>query len=46
MRFVRIRARQLSTIIDIYGDLVKRQDLVEIFVEDSNTRRMLQVRQT
>jgi DNA mismatch repair protein MSH2 len=29
--------------IDASGDVVRRQDLVEMFVEDSNTRRTLQV---
>ena len=37
--------RRLGTLIvtDAYGDLVRRQDLVEMFVEDANTRRTLQV---
>lgn len=37
---------QPPTTIDANDDLVKRQDLVETFVEDSNARRMLQVGQT
>lgn len=37
---------QLPTTIDAHDDLVKRQDLVETFVEDSNARRTLQVGQT
>ena len=37
--------RRLGTLIatDASGDLVRRQDLVEMFVVDSNTRRTLQV---
>jgi DNA mismatch repair protein MSH2 len=37
--------RRLGTLVatNIPGDLVRRQDLVEMFVEDSNTRRTLQV---
>jgi DNA mismatch repair protein MSH2 len=34
------------SIIDAYNGSVKRQDLVETFVEDSNARRTLQVGQT
>ena len=33
-------------VINIHDDSVKRQDLVETFVEDSNARRTLQVGQT
>ena len=44
MRSVRIRTGHVSTFIDVYNYLVKRQDLVETFVEDSDARRTLQVR--
>ena len=45
MRFVRIWAGHVSMAIDVCAYQVKRQDLVEIFVEDSDARRTLQVGQ-
>jgi hypothetical protein len=42
MRSVRIQTGHIYTIIDVYH-LVKRQDLVETFVEGSDARRTLQV---
>ena len=46
MRSVRIWAGHTYTAIDVHGYQVKRQDLVETFVEDSDARRTLQVGQT
>jgi hypothetical protein len=46
MRSVRIWAGHIFTAIDAYGHEVKRQDLVETFVEDSDARRTLQVGQS
>jgi DNA mismatch repair protein MSH2 len=38
-----LRRLGILTTTNVPGDPVRRQDLVEMFVEDSNTRRTLQV---
>lgn len=46
MKSVRIWTGHVYLAIDVYYYQVKRQDLVEIFVEDSDARRTLQVSRT